>query len=190
MNFMEYKYLSIVGFGKNRAGADFYPTPESTTKALMEREIFVGNIWECACGDGQMSKVLKLYCPIVYSSDIREDDTIDGMKGEDFLKSKKMFDNIITNPPYKYAKDFIIHAKKLSNKKIAMLLKLVFLEGIGRYEMFQDKEFPLKKVYIFCKRQKIYANGIIGKNSSMIAYAWFVWDKDYSGSATIEWIKE
>jgi len=187
---MEQKHLSIVGYGKNRAEADFYPTPESTTQALMEREKFDGNIWECACGDGSMSNVLRKYCPIVFASDIRKDESIDGSKGIDFLKEEKKFDNIITNPPYRHAKEFVLKAKKQASRKVAMLLKLVFLEGIGRYEMFKDTEFPLKKVYVFCKRQKIYANGKIGKNSGLIAYAWFVWDKNHKGEPTIEWIKE
>ena len=186
---MEQKHLSIVGFGKNRANADFYPTPRETTKELLKRENFEGNIWECACGDGSMTNVLREKYKIVYASDIREDNSIDGIKGEDFLKTSKKFDNIITNPPYKYAKEFVLKAKQSANKKIALLLKLVFLEGIGRYEMFQDKDFPLKKVYVFCRRQKIYANGIIGKNSGLIAYAWFIWDKSYSGKPIIEWIK-
>ena len=187
---MEQRHLSIVGFGKNRAEADFYPTPESTTRALLEREVFEGNIWECACGDGQMSKVLREYCPIVFSSDIREDDSIDGSKGIDFLKSDKIFNNIITNPPYRYAKEFVIHSKKCSTNKIAMLLKLVFLEGKGRYEMFQDIKFPLKKILVFCRRVNFLSEkDPRGEKSSTMAIAWFIWDKKYIGKPYLEWIK-
>jgi len=186
---MENKHLSIVGANLkgDREENDFYPTPESTTKSLMEREEFEGEVFECACGDGAMSEVIKRYNPEVYSSDL-----INRSYGiqRDFLQVGEEFNNIITNPPYKLAKSFVIHAKKLAKKKIAMLLKLVFLEGIGRYEMFKDKNFPLKKVYVFCKRQPIYKNGIIGENSGLIAYAWFVWDKNYKGEPFIEWIKE
>ena len=186
---MENKHLSIVGYGKKRAEADFYPTPESTTKALLDREKFEGLIWECASGDGAMAKaILKYTQNTVCSTDIRKG--VYGKGEVDFLKSNGTAENIITNPPYRYAKEFVLKAKKQASQKIAMLLKLVFLEGIGRYEMFKDKEFPLKKVYVFCKRQKIYANGIIGKNSGLIAYAWFVWDKNHKGEPTIEWIKE
>jgi len=192
---MENKHLSIVGYGKKRAEADFYPTPESTTKALLDRENFEGLIWECASGDGAMAKAIMKYTDNkVFSSDIRPDTF--GVSNCDFLKTQKFPnletkpENVITNPPYRYAKEFVLKAKKHATQKVAMLLKLVFLEGIGRYEMFQDKEFPLKKVYVFCKRQKIYANGIVGKNSGLIAYAWFVWDKNYKGEPTIEWIPQ
>ena len=33
------------------------------------------------------------------------------------------------------------------------------------------------------------SNGEKMKNSGMIAYAWYVWDKDYKGKPTIEWIR-
>ena len=186
---MEQKHLSIVGANTrgDREENDFYPTPESTTKALMERERFEGQVWECACGDGSMSEVIKKYNH-VWSSDIINRGY--GDKTIDFLETSGAFldENIITNPPYKLAKEFVLHAKKLARKKIAMLMKLVFLESSGRYELFQDKDFPLKKVYVFCSRQKIYKNGIIGKNSGLIAYAWFIWDKDYKGEPIIDWI--
>jgi hypothetical protein len=183
---MEQKHLSIVGFSKDREENDFYPTPPETTFALMSREQFEGNIWECASGDGSMAKVLKRYNTDVQCSDIRTDEEVYGERGIDFLKTHKQVDNIITNPPYKYAQKFVQHALKCSRKKVALLLKLVFLEGIGRYEMFINS--PLKKVYVFCKRQKIYKRGEVGKNSGLIAYAWFVWDKEYKGKPTIEWI--
>ena len=178
---------SIVGFSKDREENDFYPTPEETTLALMKREKFNGNIWECASGDGSMSKVLEKFNTTI-STEIRIDEEVYGEKGIDFLLTHKKVDNIVTNPPYKYAEEFVKHALICADKKVCMLLKLVFLEGKGRYEMFKDKDFPLSKVYVFCGRQKIYANGIIGKNSGLIAYAWFVWDKNYKGEPTIEWI--
>jgi len=66
------------------------------------------------------------------------------------------------------------------------LLKLVFLESIGRKSLF-DKNM-LQTVYVFRRRLKIYKDGVMGKNSGLIAYAWYVWDKKYNGSPKIEWI--
>lgn len=179
------KGLSIVGFGNNRAKADFYPTPPETTEALFKREVFNGEVWECASGDGSMSKVIERYNSC-YSSDIRKD--VYGKGGIDFLMSTDTSDNIITNPPYILAQEFVARALVLAKYKVAMLLKLVFLESSSRYSLFKNS--PLKTVYVFCKRQKIYANGKVGKNSGLIAYAWFVWDKSYEGKPYIEWISE
>lgn len=49
----------IGGNQGNRADFDFYPTPPYAVKELLKRENFNGNIWECACGDGAVSEVLK-----------------------------------------------------------------------------------------------------------------------------------
>lgn len=66
-------------------------------------------------------------------------------------------DNIITNPPYKYAKEFIEKALETSNNKVAMFCKIQLLEGVSRYELFKNS--PLKTVYVFTKRQNPLRNG-------------------------------
>lgn len=184
---MNNKHLSIVGFGNNRDEKDFYPTPPEVTHALFEKEKFDGKVWECACGAGDMSRVIEQYNEC-YSSDIQKEDWVYGDKGINFLAEMQTHDNIITNPPYRYALDFVQHAKLYARKKIAMLLKLVFLESKSRYKMFQDTYFPLKSVYVFCSRVKIYKRGIAGKNSGLIAYAWYVWDRSYNSKPMIDWI--
>uniref|UniRef100_A0A6M3JSQ1 Methyltransferase n=2 Tax=viral metagenome TaxID=1070528 RepID=A0A6M3JSQ1_9ZZZZ len=181
------KSLSIVGFGKNRDSADFYPTPPQTTEALFKRERFDGVVWECACGDGAMVKVIEKYNSCM-ASDIRTDCYVYAEGGVDFLTNYKEVPNIITNPPYKYALEFAQTALLCAEKKVALLLKLVFLEGISRYNFFRNS--PLKTVYVFCKRQPIWIRGEVGKNSGLIAYAWFVWDKSYKGQPYIDWIND
>ena len=184
------KALSIVGSSRqngDRETNDFYPTPPYAVEQLLRREAFNGNIWECACGEGDISNVLIKHEFSVYSSDL-----IDRGYGDspvNFLWYQGIkYDNIITNPPYKDALDFVIKAKRFSNNKIAMFLKTVFLESAERYSMFNDKEYPLKTIYQFSKRVTLSKNGIKLKNSGMIAYAWYVWDKSYRGKPTIEWI--
>lgn len=178
---------SIVGVSKGREKDDFYPTPPYATEALLEREKFRGNIWEPACGEGDMSKVLIGRGYQVISTDLVDRGYGEG--GVDFLQTEKVVGNITTNPPYRLALDFVLHAKKCARHKIAMFLKTVFLESEARYEMFQDEEFPLKCMYQFSKRVSLYRNGKKMKNSGMISYAWFVWDKLYTGKPYIEWIK-
>lgn len=183
------KGLSIVGSSRNngkREKDDFYPTPRYAVEELLKREKFKGNIWECACGEGDISEVLKSNGYSVYSSDLIDRGYGDG--NVDFLKENQLFSNIITNPPYKNALEFVLASKKQSTNKIAMFLKTVFLESEKRKAMFEDKEFPLKTVYQFSKRVTLYKNGEKMKNSGMIAYAWYVWEKGYCGKPTIEWI--
>lgn len=182
------KALSIIGSSRlngDRETDDFYPTPSYVIEELLKREKFIGNIWECACGEGHISDVLKSNGFDVISTDL-----IDRSYGSkvDFLKTDFIADNIITNPPYKLSLNFVLKAKMQARNKIAMFFRTVFLESEKRYEMFNDKKFPLKTVYQFSKRVSLYKGGVKLKNSGMIAYAWFVWDKNYVGNTNIEWI--
>jgi len=165
-----------------RAKADFYPSPPEATIGLLSKIKFQGDILEPACGNGAIAKLL---------NNVVANDLYDygyGNSGIDFLTYNKKHDNIITNPPYNLALEFVLHSKELANKKIAMLLRTAFLESAKRYEMFKDKQFPLEYVLQFSKRLTMTPNGIKMKNSGMCAYAWFVWNKDYSGEPKIDWI--
>jgi 2-polyprenyl-3-methyl-5-hydroxy-6-metoxy-1,4-benzoquinol methylase len=64
--------LAYVGHNANgdREKDDFYPTPENATQSLLDKQKFEGNIWECACGNGAMSKVMIKNGYDVYSSDL------------------------------------------------------------------------------------------------------------------------
>lgn len=185
--------ITILGAGGDRDESDFYPTPPSVTMSLMRREKFDGQIWECASGDGSMSKVLEQFNK-VKSSDIRTDAEVYGDKGVNFLCAPEWehVDNIVTNPPYKFAQKFVEKSKAIATKKVAMLLKLVFLEGEGRFKMFQDTAFPLQTVYVFSKRQSMYkqTDNERTRNHGMIAYAWFVFYKEYKDKPKIEWIND
>jgi len=168
---------------KDRETQDFYPTPSYATLELLKREKFEGSIWECACGDGAISKLLPQNNKII-SSDI-----INRGYGEtevDFLNTYKQVNNIVTNPPYKLAQEFIEHALKCADKKVIMLLKLNFLEGQKRYKLFKDT--PLKTVYVFSKRLSFDKGDEKSKGNGLLAYAWYVWEQGFKSSPTIEWI--
>jgi hypothetical protein len=175
---------------KDRELNDFYATPPYATEALLERESFENWIWEPACGDGAISKVLKEYGYQVVSSD-----KVDRGYGfqDDFFDMAEMdlpygreVKSIITNPPYKLAQEFIETALNTNAKKIAMLLKLNFLEGQKRYEFFYRT--PLKRVYVFSKRLSFDKGNEKGKGNGLLAYAWYVWEQGYEGETTLEWI--
>ena len=180
------KGISIAG-RKVNDGVDFYQTPRWAIEKLLEVETFDGDILEPCSGGGAISMVLEEYGYNVSSQDIRDDKGVYGKGGEDFFNYEGEVDNIVTNPPYFCAKEFVEKALEVSNGKVAMLLKLSFLEGAKRYEFFQST--PLKYVYVFCKRVTMYpANEEKAKKSGTIAYAWYIWEKGYEGEATIKWL--
>lgn len=113
-----------------------------------------------------------------------------GTPNMDFLKyDGEMVDNIVTNPPFNIGTEFVLQAKKFARKKIAMLFPITFLASQERFELFQDKIFPLTSVYLFSQRISLYANGKKTKNGGTITFAWFVWDRNHIGEPMIKWIK-
>ena len=172
---------------------DYYATEPKATELLLEQEKFSEIVWECACGGGDISKVLEEHGYEVISSDL-VDRGYPYTQVLDFLKIKPTYQNkncadIITNPPYKYAKEFVEKALEISKDgvKVAMFLKLTFLEGAKRKELFEKN--PPKFIYVFRKRVDCWKNGIKpDKPSRAVCYAWFVWEKGYKGEPVIRWI--
>lgn len=170
-----------------RAENDFYATDPRAIELLLNVENFSDKVWECACGEGHLSKVLESKGYDVISTDLI--DRGFGTGGVDFLSFSETFDgDIITNPPYKYAIEFVEKAiSSITNgHKVAMLLRLSFLEGISRRKLF-DKH-PPKAVYVASKRILCAKNGDFeNSDGSAIAYAWFVWEKGFVGEPTLRW---
>lgn len=172
-----------------REEKDFYATDPIAIEVLIKEERFSNNIWECAVGMGHLAEVLKKNGFDVYCSDLI-DRGYEGTQIIDFLETEKVFNgDIITNPPYKLAMDFIKTAldKVTVGNKVAMFLKLQFLEGKSRKKFFQEN--PPKVIYVSSGRIKCAKNGEFEKYpSSAIAYAWFVWEKGNKDNPIIKWI--
>lgn len=117
---------------------DYYATDPRSVEALLKVEQFASHIWEPACGEGNISHTL-----MAHGYEVRESDIIDRMDNEvkDFLFfNDELFDgDIVTNPPYSLAKEFVEQSLKVipEGRKVAMFLKLTFLEGKGRRELFR-----------------------------------------------------
>lgn len=175
---------------KEREQNDYYATDPKALELLLDLETFNSQVWECACGEGHLSKVLESYGYKVLSSDIV--DRGYGQGGVDFLQCEDKFDgDIITNPPYKYAKEFVEKAIELipNGNKIAMFLKVQFLEGKARRELFE--KHPPKTIWVASSRLLCAKNGEFQRmrdgGGSAVAYAWFIWEKGYKGKTVIDW---
>lgn len=168
---------------------DYYATEPKAVELLLEQETFSHKVFEPACGEGHISEVLKANGYCVCSSDL-----IDRGYGEarDFFKYTKIEEriDIITNPPYKVAKEFVEHAIQISKQgtKIAMFLKIQFLEGKARKKLFE--KYPPKTIYVSSGRLHCAMNGDFEKygKSNAICYSWFVWEVGYKGDTIIKWI--
>lgn len=174
---------------EEREAFDYYATDPKAVEMLLELEQFAPVIWEPACGEGHISKVLQAHGYQVISTDLVYrgfgdpepldflKETLDGFEGD-----------IITNPPYSTGLEFVQRALEnvRPGGKVAMFLKVQFLEGQKRGAFFKDT--PPRIVYISRSRLACYKNGDMSvKPESAIAYAWYVWEKGFTGDPVIKW---
>ena len=172
---------------KDREKNDYYATDPKAAELLLELETF-DNILEPACGEGHLSKVFINAGIKTTSSDLIYRGY--GIQ-KDFFDYDKWDGDIITNPPYKYALEFVEHALKIVrySDKVAMFLKLQFLEGKRRKKLFLSQ--PPKTVYVSSSRLLCAKNAefekMIAGGGSAVAYAWYVWQKGFNGTTELKW---
>jgi hypothetical protein len=170
--------------GKRKA-SDFYETPYSLTRLFLQQEAFSGVTLEPACGNLAICSLLDEFNLAYDNYDIQDPWKVN------FLNESNLYDNVITNPPFSLALEFIQKSKQISKAKIAMLLPLSYLHGKERFDkVWQDTAFPLKKIYVFTRYPLLGEPlRLDGKhNTGMMVYAWYVWEKSYIGDPTISWL--
>ncbi len=173
-----------------RKPADLYPTPVDATESIIplieaisitadgvDRSGMEGRsikrVWEPACGDGRLSRVLEWHGLEVTSSDLREFPGY-GNPGVDFLKPSVegcfKYDAIITNPPFSHAKEFLIQARKHA-PVVIFLLKQNYWNTKGRLDLWDEHRptffLPITWRLAFLKSER--------GNSPLMDCAWCVW---------------
>lgn len=181
---MKGKNYSCNNLGQ-RKKSDFYETPYSITKQLLNRVKLIEPILEPACGNGAIMKVLLEQYGNVRGYDI-QDKTIRC----DFLKETEEYGTIITNPPFSLAEEFIDKALTLSNN-IYFLLPLAYLHGKKRYDKFYNKKAQkLSEIFVFT-RYPMLGDPLRedGKyRTGMMVYAWFHFENNAGLYPKINWI--
>ena len=185
---------------------DFYATPPCATRALIKYcnenniDLFNKAILEPACGKGHIAEILieefknKNISHLVLPIDLVDRGYDRQLATQNFFLYEFAEDadyNIVTNPPYARAKEFIEHSLDIvkPDNYVCMILKITFLEGKGRYEMFKNN--PPYKVLIFSNRVNCSKQGDFEKDSEYggaVGYAWYIWKKGYKGKPEIDWI--
>lgn len=157
--------------GGNPAGtrsvADFYPTPPEATQALLNfLNLEPGTtVWEPACGDGHMVKVLESNDLLVRATDIT--------LGVDFLTTEDNTSQwIITNPPFSIADKFIRKCAEY-HVPFALLLKSQYWHASRRLCLFREIQpsyvLPLTWRPDFCFKER-------GGGSPVMDVLWCVWE--------------
>ncbi len=171
-------------FMNRSSSSDFYQTPYSMTRALLEREYFDFRsiVLEPAAGERAMVKVLRENFQYVIDSDISDPDHTD------FLEEEGHYPYVITNPPYKLADAFVERARRVALDKWAFLLRTNFLSGQQRLKEGRFRE--LSRVYVFSRMSDLRAPlREDGKYPTAgIVYAWFIWQHGWRGAPRIHFI--
>lgn len=171
---------------------DYFPTPPWATRALCEHILGPETLTdqsclEPACGGGHMSRPLAEYFRSVTSSD-----AFDYGFGDvkEFLTSDfgdGSFDWVITNPPFKLAEEFVIKSLSIANVGVAMLVRTVFLESVGRYNrLFRDN--PPSVFAQFVERVPMVKGRLDQKATTATGYAWLVWKKRNIHPPLVSWV--
>ncbi|MCD8206585.1 MAG: hypothetical protein LUD72_01465 [Bacteroidales bacterium] len=177
-----------------RAERDYYATDPKAAEWLLRIEDIPKDrpVWECACGELHLSDVFSNHGYDVVSTDIVA--RVQGVAEYDFLQPVndgrfgRARCTIITNPPYRYAMEFVRRALEwvAEGERVCMFLRLQFLEGRERGEFY--REFPPRRVWVSSSRIKCAKNADFEHmTGSAMCFAWFVWERGYKGRTEVGW---
>ncbi|MCL5779277.1 class I SAM-dependent methyltransferase [Limibaculum sp. FT325] len=176
-----------------RDSLDDFPTPPWATRALIEHVIEQDSgagelsVLEPACGRGHMAQVLSEYFKEVSASDVH---AYGYGAVSNFLTSvheASAFDWVITNPPFRLAEDFVLRALPIARRGVAMLVRTVFIESVGRYERVFTR-FPPARVAQFTERVPMIKGRVDRKASTATGYAWVIWEKACTAPTALTWV--
>lgn len=184
----------------NRVENDFYATnPVAVGKLLAKYDFNGTTMLEPCVGMGHIAYTVSAIYHHSKNIEVTALDIVD--RGypdtivQNFLtwETDKKFEMIISNPPYSLGKEFIEKGMELltENGQMAMFLKIQFLEGAKRKELFE--KYPPKYIYVFRNRMATFNNGEPldpnGKKwATTMCHAWFVWEKGSTSEPIVRWI--
>jgi hypothetical protein len=174
---------------------DFYQSPPEATRALIAAERLPHGLWEPHCGHGAIAEILLDAGHAVVCTDVEYRGYTHQCAAFDFLEAKQCpagVDGIVMNPPFSAAAVHVQHALRIC-PYVAALLRLTFLEAgnekteSGRARLFCLDGGHLARVHVFRQRLPLmHREGWTGpRSTSTTAFAWFIFDGDHSGPATI-----
>jgi hypothetical protein len=162
---------------------DYFPTQPWGGRALLAhvlpllhggRGLAQKSVWEPACGEGYLSIALREQFGSVQESDVHDYGT--GHEVKDFLTATVDVapDWIITNPPFRLATSFVLHACSVARVGVALLMRSTFTEGKGRWGDVYSHRAP-RLIAHFVERLPLVKGRVDQRATTATAYSWFVW---------------
>lgn len=172
-----------------RSPEEWYVDPPFCTELLLDAVPFRGSIWDPCAGQGTIVEVCLERGLKAFGTDInpkfatvREMDFLSDHRGE--------ADNIIFNPPYNQAEDFIRRAIALARRRVAVLLQQQFPYSQGRHRLFTEHK-PAQMLFLSSRPSmppgRLMRQGMKQKGGKT-DYLWIVWDREHTGATTCDWL--
>jgi hypothetical protein len=170
----------MVAGQKRRPPDDFFPTERAATVALLRQFgplLRPGAVWEPACGAGHIAKVLVEHGLSVVASDLN--DRGYGTPARDYLTAAPppLLRAIVTNPPFKFAEQFIRKAVGEA-EVVAMLLKSDYWHTKGRMKLFEE----LKPRW---EAKLTWRIDFTGQGRPIMNCSWNIWTRGWSGDCSV-----
>jgi len=179
---------------KERECNDYYASDPIAAEWLLKIENLDNNIFEPSVGEGHLAEVFKKAGHKVFCADLIDRGYPD-TKVQDFLKYGKqnLKCDIVTNPPYSLAKQFILKSLDTvaEGQKVCMFLKTQFLESVKRRDELFSK-YPPVRVWVSSSRIMCAKNGdfegMKAGGGSAVSYCWYIWEKgNYTNGTQLKW---
>lgn len=162
---------------------DLYGTPPWGSRVGAE---FARKLWpdakvvrEPAAGKMSMAGPLAEYFETVLPSDVYPhlpDYPVIDWFDEEAWRDAEPCDLVISNPPFVEAESFVRAALRRARMGVGMLVRMVWIESVGRYDLFEGGENPLTLFCPFSERLPMALGPWDPEVGSATAYAWLWWD--------------
>lgn len=166
-----------------RNDSDYYVEPRWCIRSLIEKVNFNGSIHDPACGGGTIPKEFIEKGFLASGADKKDRGygiTID------FFKDTNVYENIVSNPPYRLSEEFIKKGLRSANERVAILARIAFLNGQRRFKLYTER--PPEKVVILSRRPSMPPGGMnIIPQGGKTDFCWIVWNNKYTGPTQIVW---
>lgn len=174
---------------------DWYVEPVWTADRLFAVENFKGPLLDPACGEGRIVHAAHRAGLVAHGSDIVL--RAPGFSGGfDFLDEEyqRAYHNcivdIVSNPPYKSADEFVRTAIRRASGKIAMLLPAVWHLGDKRSRWLERA--PLRRIWFLTPRPSLAPGAGVSAGMAVGGgtkdFAWYVFLKGFDGHPEVRWL--
>jgi hypothetical protein len=179
-----------------RAEHDFYVEPEWVSERLFEAERFEGPIHDPACGIGRIAIAATAAGYVASGSDINigmlsftwdfHYDYVNDMTPSIFLSN-----NIVSNPPFGKARQFIERAIREA-RKVAMFLPARFMFGVACSQWLASTH-P-RRIYHLVPRPSVPPGKLVLSGMKPMSAKedsiWIIWEQGYSGAPEMGWLRK